>query len=347
MLIFSNEGLIPIEAFQTFGINAKPNSTNPIGYFGTGLKYAVAVTLRLGGTFRLFRGEEEYCFYLKDTDFRGKGFQMVRMKKRKGVLSRWKYESLPFSTELGKNWEPWMAVRELESNTRDEDGSSWLADDETPHGMSYLNSFEGSAGVTTIHIDCPEMEEAYKDLHKIFMPEKKLLHSIGQLEIYEGHSDYLFFRGLRVTDFGGKPSFYTYNFTEGLTLTEDRTSKWPYNDMHTIVQGWMSMNDVHLIEALLDIDEDKFYEGSLPFDQPYTSPSPTYHAALGTRYTGGGALPKRMKSYYKDRLAPKNMEETYDLELTATEGQELLGGDVSEKVMAKIRTAMDDEEIPF
>lgn len=152
MIIFQNQGLIPIDAFTTFGINAKPNSDNPIGYFGTGLKYAVAVTLRLGGTFRLFRGIEEYEFYLKEKDFRGKSFQTVRMRKRKSLMARWSYDKLPFTTELGKNWKPWMAIRELESNTRDENGHSCLFHEHDDPHPDY----------TMIIIECPEMEEAYR-----------------------------------------------------------------------------------------------------------------------------------------------------------------------------------------
>lgn len=51
---FRTPGLIPLEAFDTMGISAKVGD-HPIGRFGTGLKYAVAVILREGGIIRLFR----------------------------------------------------------------------------------------------------------------------------------------------------------------------------------------------------------------------------------------------------------------------------------------------------
>jgi hypothetical protein len=43
MLFFCTPGLIDLEAVFTFGVHAK-ETENPIGYFGTGLKYAI-VTL--------------------------------------------------------------------------------------------------------------------------------------------------------------------------------------------------------------------------------------------------------------------------------------------------------------
>ena len=43
------------EAFIfTMGASVK-KSNNPIGFFGTGLKYAIAVTLRLGGSIKIER----------------------------------------------------------------------------------------------------------------------------------------------------------------------------------------------------------------------------------------------------------------------------------------------------
>ena len=37
---------LPLDAFTTFGVNHKPNTDSPIGYFGTGLKYVVAIVAR-------------------------------------------------------------------------------------------------------------------------------------------------------------------------------------------------------------------------------------------------------------------------------------------------------------
>lgn len=36
VVVFKTPGHIPLEAFTTFGINSKPNSLNPIGFFGSG-----------------------------------------------------------------------------------------------------------------------------------------------------------------------------------------------------------------------------------------------------------------------------------------------------------------------
>ena len=41
-------GLIDLHGITTFGVCAKPEAENPIGYFGTGLKYALAFFLGEG-----------------------------------------------------------------------------------------------------------------------------------------------------------------------------------------------------------------------------------------------------------------------------------------------------------
>ena len=44
-IIFENPGTLDPRAITIMGLNVKEN-TNPIGYFGTGFKYGIAITLR-------------------------------------------------------------------------------------------------------------------------------------------------------------------------------------------------------------------------------------------------------------------------------------------------------------
>jgi hypothetical protein len=339
MIVFQNEGLMPLEAATTFGINVKLGE-NPIGFFGTGLKYAIAVTLRLGGKFRLFLGETEYEFYTKDSDFRGKEFGFIRMKKRKSLLGKWSYEKLAYTTELGKHWEPWMAVREIESNTRDESGISY----EYSSPYSVAKQMFPRTNRTVIMIECPEMEEAYEDLETIFRPEQKLLAEIGPLKIYKGNSNYIFFRGLRVTDLH-KPSIFTYDFDLGVTLTEDRTSRFPHSDSLRIMEAFMSTNNPDLLDAIMDADEDNWFEGSLQWDQPYISSGPSYYAALGSRLAEGKKLPKRMKAYYKSLQVEEDPNETFSLRLTKAQMEEIVSLNPSDDIIKEIRETFEDNRL--
>jgi hypothetical protein len=67
-LVFETPGLIDLRAFTVMGFNAKPATENPIGYFGTGLKYAISVLCRLGTKPVVWIGQDKYTFYTKTVD---------------------------------------------------------------------------------------------------------------------------------------------------------------------------------------------------------------------------------------------------------------------------------------
>jgi hypothetical protein len=288
-LVFQTDGLIPLPAFTTFGLNAKLND-NPIGFFGTGLKYAVAITLRLGGTFRLDRGLDEYEFYTSPQKFRGKDFQDVRMRKRT-TLGKWgRSIALPFTLELGKNWEPWMAVRELESNTRDEEGgSSDYYDSESPAGMSGLNVLEPAKDITRIVIDCPHMETAFNDGTIFFdKADRKLIHEGYYVQIWSGQNDYVYMNGIRVYT-PEQPSKFTYNIKQNLELTEDRTPKSIFMVSYHLLEALKKMKDNDRLDELFGIEDGKFFETRLDFDQAGRDTSPEYRNRLtyAVEYGGG------------------------------------------------------------
>lgn len=274
MIIFENDGIVPLEAFTTFGMSAKPGSTNPIGKFGTGLKYAVAVTLRLGGTFKLFRGEEEYEFYTKEEDFRGKTFAKVRMRRRAGLLSKWRYDALPFTTELGKHWKPWMAVRELEANCRDENGHSMIvSNDERDHAFPV-------AGRTLIVIDCAEMEDAFANLDDIFLPEaRQPIYEDSKVAIYEGGSQHLFYRRMRVTDLR-KPSLFTYEMKD-VFLTEDRTSMYSFLDNQNIMRSLLACPDQDIVQRVVK-EAENHHESTFDWDEKKPRVSHAWYPVLSS-----------------------------------------------------------------
>src|SRR5690554_6101264 len=129
-LAFHNPGVLDSRLITLFGASVKPNSTNPIGFFGTGLKYAIAVTLRLGGKIELHAGGETITISQQTTAIRDKQFSTIFMRDSKGSTM------LGFTTELGKTWEPWMAYRELLCNALDEGGGVDVVQDNSYHELA-------------------------------------------------------------------------------------------------------------------------------------------------------------------------------------------------------------------
>jgi hypothetical protein len=225
MIIFHNPGLIPLDAIRLMGASVKLEGA--FGRFGTGFKYAVATILRGGGTVRVWRGAEELDFFARDVDIRGTTFQEVWLDR---VLDKAVdlHEATPlgFTTQLGKDWEPWMALRELACNARDEGGDFKVIEVE-----AVPPCFSAKDGETVICVDWAEMDEAAcsdgdKGGAHVFV-SGELLHEERGVRVHAGVSEYLYHRGVRVWKLP-KPSTFTYDIVSAVDLTEDRGVKYGF-----------------------------------------------------------------------------------------------------------------------
>lgn len=192
---FANAGLIDLEVIRTMGVSVKTNN-NPIGYFGTGLKFAIATLLRTGHSLTMTRGGVAYEFCVVPTKIRGEVFSKVFMGG----------EPLPFTTELGKNWDVWQAYRELHSNTLDEAGV--ISD--KPQVADTVFSVTGAA-----------IQREYVNRDSIFLSSKPLDQN-EFLEVHDGRTRTVYYRGVRAGVMPEEMAF-TYNLLTPMTLTEDRT----------------------------------------------------------------------------------------------------------------------------
>lgn len=322
---FRTDGLLPIvDAVGTFGINAKPKSDSPFGFFGTGLKYAIAVILRHGGNIRFFVDGEEYYFYLYDKDFRGKTFSNIRMKKRKaGFLKFSKSIALPFTTELGKEWELWMAYRELESNTRDEGGYTYLSTDEEEDPK-----YCGVSGETVILVHHEDFANCIEPAIKLIRDEEygdwspwsavfldyyqhELVYESDFVDIYDCPSQHFYYQGIRVYDLRN-PSRLTYDFKKGqVILSEDRTAKNIWNLQYELASTIQKMTDGDMLEkVLLQGSKPSFETDDLQFYNHYSGS--TFSAvARGL----GGRVGRMGRNYVGEYYSEEEVPDTTDIEL--------------------------------
>lgn len=194
MLSFQNPGEIDIDAAMMLGVNAK-TSSNAIGYFGTGLKFAIATLLRTGHEVIIWQGKTPYDFSTSRMETRGKEFFAVLMNGR----------NLGFTTELGKNWQIWQAFRELYSNTMDEGGFV----KEAP--------LEPKADTTIIEVRGIPITQVWEERHRYLLQSTPLETYKEIVAVHPGSGIYM--RGILVDE--GKTSF-AYNINTSLGLTEDR-----------------------------------------------------------------------------------------------------------------------------
>lgn len=207
MLYFMNDGQLDMRLAQLFGANVKPNA-GAIGHFGTGLKYAIAIVLRHNGRIEIETAGQHYSFRTTSASIRGKEFDLVEMLGPGGTVQ------MPFTLELGKEWEPWMAYRELYCNAIDEGG---------------FVSTRREHYDTVIAVDCAELEKAHAERHTFILNElERPIWQNAELAIYRKQSSAIFYRGIKALDLDDASSIYTYNLLAQEQLTEDRTLAGQY-----------------------------------------------------------------------------------------------------------------------
>ena len=233
MIIFENDGEIDPQLISLIGVNVK-ESESAIGFFGTGLKYAVACLARWGESLTIQSGVAEFTFCAEETQIRGQAFGVLVMR------SKVDYLRLGFTTELGKRWEPWMVYRELWCNAHDEPA---------PKVYQTISTPKPAEGLTRAIVSGPNIEHAHATRQDFILEGRAPLHVVEGLEIYEGAGKRIFYRGIAVQTLD-KPSLYTYNITEHLYLTEDRTAgSWSTDAI--IARGLTQIEDKKIVDATL------------------------------------------------------------------------------------------------
>jgi len=247
---FTNKGLIDLKAVKTFGASSKETS-NAIGFFGTGLKYAIAILLREGCEVELLRGAKRHKFSVRKTKIRVDHFDLIYMDD----------EPLAFTTELGKTWELWQAFRELLCNAIDEGGH-------VSQGR-----VSPTAGHTSLVVTGDAFDTVYATRSSIMLVDSPDLVLRG-VEVLNRRSDYLYFRGVRVMELE-HPSRMTYNITQKIDLTEDRTVRYSWQALSILKVCVATSTDVEFIKRVLTAGEETF-EHKFDFGDLSTSPGSVF-----------------------------------------------------------------------
>lgn len=269
---FENQGFLDLEMIKTFGVSVKERE-NPIGYFGTGLKYAIAVLVRNEIPVELHIGNNKHIFGRRRVNMRGKDFDVVTMDG----------EQLPFTTELGKNWELWQAFRELWCNCKDEGGK-----------ISYADEFpkEGTVG-TRFLVFGHEFAQLWRNRGEFILRKNNLQQvttTFKDVEIYRHPSKAVFYRGIKVMEVN-KPFLFTYNITSEIELTEDRTVKYSWSAEARIKNAIVRLEDSTAVRDIVNAPKSSV-EAEFNFDNitQRWEVSDVFHETLAEEYAVNGRL---------------------------------------------------------
>ena len=272
-VFFCNKSTIDLDVIRIMGVSVKEND-NPIGYFGTGLKFAIATLLRTGHKIELLRDGVSHPIGTTRKTIRGESFDVVTLDG----------EPLGFMTQLGRNWKPWMAYRELHSNCLDEGG---VISDRMP----------GGEWGTVIRVDGDGITDAYRDRGSIFLETDPLSIS-PTCDIHSGSGCVGFFRGIQAIKLNNDPA-YLYNVKSGVSLTEDRTVTDQFSYNWEVARSILQCEREDILERILIECDDRSYESTLPLLETHQRPSEVFMRVCEPYAGGYKILPNAKKVYEK------------------------------------------------
>jgi len=310
-LCFKNEGEIDVRSIKTLGISVKEGS-NPIGFFGTGLKYAISILLREGCEVIIYSGESSLHFEKKKISVRGSEFDVVCMNG----------EELSFTTELGKTWELWKAYRELFCNCKDETGQVSIEG----------NVSGGQQGYTTIYVK--GLIDVHKNSSEYFIKTEPAFISNG-IEFHpRTATGGIFYKGVKVHT-TKKHCLFNYNIQTNIDLTEDRTAKFEWQVSNRIRDAILKADNVRLLEKIL-VQDHLSFEANLDYNFSSDAPSEEFLEVAGR--LGTSAFPNAQHIFKKFALARGI---TQDRQLTSLENK------MMERAMAFIKHLGYNDKYPI
>jgi hypothetical protein len=262
MVVFENKGEIDVSAITTFGVSVKDGDT-PIGFFGTGLKYAIAVLLRHQHSITIHSGMTQLDFSVSKRQVRSQDFEFVTMSVDGGAPL-----DIGFTTQLGKHWEMWMAYREIACNCKDEGGEATVTNCPNPP----------REGRTQIIVAGDEFEKTHQQRDR-FLLEVPADMVLGTMQIHRRQGSTFFYRGVRVHEFNC-PGLFTYNQIENLDLTEDRTVKDHWYPRYNVAKAFLQCEDAHMLRTVLTASNDHM-EHDLDFHGWSIKPGPVFLQVVG------------------------------------------------------------------
>lgn len=167
------------------GGSEKAGDESKIGQFASGLKYAMALMLRNGVDFQVTTVDSgpQSIFGLKEYTIEdgltSKSKSMIGISESDNSKSL--MHCTGFSTQLGINWEPWMILRELYSNVKDEGGYYTLVAPEIDYGTIMKLNFDESS----------PFYEIWRNKHLYINEDKPLFEVSSILDAYKNDEKYL------------------------------------------------------------------------------------------------------------------------------------------------------------
>jgi len=202
---FINEGAIEVAAFKLLGASTKRDDDSKIGFFGSGLKYAIAYLVRNNIEFHCWSGDKRINIESRPIELRGQEFQQIFIDG----------EATSITSEWGINWRAWQIFRELASNVYDENGHIEV------RRAHHYHKHEPTQ--TVIYVDYEHFSEYVENLEEYFRPDIKEEKDVT-IAKRRASPMIIYKKGVRVVpekDLNLTPSLFDYQLAD-VEISEER-----------------------------------------------------------------------------------------------------------------------------
>lgn len=207
-LKIENNGLLDVEALSLLGASTKRGEVNKIGQFGSGNKFAIAYLLRNNYEIEIYSGLNKIEISTIDKKFRDKEFKVICFNGKESSIT----------TEFGKDWELWQALREIYCNAIDEGGYS----------LEYVSKIVPEENKTKFYIrNRAEISNFVSKFDDYFSENKEILFECEYGKILSKGDNSklnLYRRGIRCME-TDKDSIYDYDLHD-VNIDENRLVKY-------------------------------------------------------------------------------------------------------------------------
>jgi hypothetical protein len=251
-LLIENKGELDISSLILLGASTKRDSNNMIGFFGSGNKYAIATLIKHGIKFAIYSGEEKIEISTEDIDFRGVKFKKIIIGGRETSLT----------TDMGPQWQPWMAIREWVSNSIDEGGYNLIYETET---------VQGREGHTRFYVEHhPLIDDIISNWNSYFSFEREdSLYTEKQGKIFPqtdpDNNVILYRKGIRCWFDKGAKSLFEYDCVD-FEINESRLVDSLFNAEYKVAKMLNRCTSIQVASTILEkAFVDNTWESRLPW----------------------------------------------------------------------------------
>jgi len=245
-----NKGEMETQALTLLGASTKVNDETKIGQFGSGNKYALAYFLRNDYPVTITSGTRGIEITTKEEIFRDEVFNIIYINGEKTSIT----------TQMGKGWEYWQAMREIYCNAMDEGGYS----------IDFVSEIEAVEGETHFYIEAKDSAfDFMQNFDDYFATKKEVLFecSMGRILKRSGDKANIYRRGIRCFN-SNKDSIFDYDF-KNMDIDENRLVKYFWEVERKIWELiYRCDNEAVIMEVLHKVGNSDYLEGNI---SEYTS----------------------------------------------------------------------------